>query len=180
MSKKQSSATDALKKISRHLLATTCLTAAAAHGATITESSVSGADFGNSFGAANVLPVGTTEVIGAINPSSDFDFFRFSGLQPGGGYSLAGFYEAGTARFGVEKSDQTFLNALTSNPASLSGVIPTDGILVVQVANNEAVMNYDLTLTAPLASTGTPEPSTAAGVALGLAGAWALRRNKAK
>ena len=171
----------ALKKFARHLLTTTCLTAAAAGVAsagTINESSVPGADFGNTFGVANVLPVGTDGVIGGVN-TSDNDFFRFSGLLGGGAYTLTGVY-TGFATYSILNSSQGVLNPGQSNPASFSGTIPGDGILVVSVQQNEQLGTYDLTLAAPQAPGGVPEPATLTGVGLGLAGAWALRRKRAK
>ena len=80
-----------LKKIARHLLATTCLTAAAAGSAgatTITE----GTDFSNTFAGANALPIGTDVVNGSIwgaIVSDPDDYFRFSGLLAGSSFSLA-------------------------------------------------------------------------------------------
>jgi len=178
-------ATTALKKFARGLLTTTCLTAAAAgmaQAGIINESGNFGATdaFGNSFALLTALPGGTTEVQGALNPAGDNDFFRFSGLLAGASYSFVGFYEIGAAQFGVLTSGGATLNALASNPASMTGVVPGDGMLVVQVLQNEQVMNYDLQLTA--AQAGVPEPSTAAGAGLGLAlaGAMTLRRKLAK
>ena len=80
-----------LKKIARHLLATTCLTAAAAGSAgatTITE----GTDFSNTFAGANALPIGADVVDGSIGGaivSDPDDDFRFSGLLAGSSFSLA-------------------------------------------------------------------------------------------
>ncbi len=165
----------ALKKLARHLLTTTCLTAAAtsvAHAGTINET----VDFSNTFGGANALPVGTTEVLGSINPQNDTDFFQFTGLLGGGSYSLAGFYE-GSLKVGLLDSANTFLHSLANNPPTFTGTVPGDGILVVEVAGNEQIAAYDLQLTA---QSGTPEPSSVAAVATGLAGAWALRRKLKK
>jgi hypothetical protein len=173
----EKTAVSAVKKFARQLMTTTCLTAAAvgaAHAGVINETSVPGGDFSNTFGGANVLPVDTTEVIGQINPSGDTDFFEFSGLTAGGAYSLTGIY-TNIAQYGIFDSSDNPLNALTDNPASLSGVIPGDGILVVEVQSNEQVAGYDLTLDP---SSGAPEPASMAGAGLGLAGAWLLRRKR--
>jgi hypothetical protein len=169
-----------LKKFARHLLTTTCLTAAAAgaaHAGTINETSVSGGDFSNTFGGANALPAGTTEVLGQLNPFSDTDFFMFSGLLGGGAYTLTGVY-TGFANYGILDSLGNTLNSPTGNPASLGGTTPGNGILVVEVLNSEGTPTYDLTLNA--AQAGAPEPSTLSAVGLGLAGAFALRRKLKK
>lgn len=166
----------ALKKLARELLTTTCLTAVAAgaaQAATVNET----VDFNGSFATANVLPLGTDRVLGSINPSGDNDFFQFTGLLGGGAYSLAGLYEA-SASYTVFNSAGVVLNVETTNPPLFTGTIPGDGILVVGVEQNEQISFYDLTLTAP--TTGVPEPSTAVGVGLALAGALALRRKLAK
>jgi len=167
---------DSLKKIARRLLATTCLTAAAvgvSQAASVTETTFG--DFGNTFALQTLLPAGTTEVIGAINPSSDFDFFTISNLVAGGNYSITGVY-TGNASYSVLSSANVVLSPGTSNPAVLSGVVPGDGILVIAVGQQEQVATYDLTL--DVAS--TPEPATVAGVGLALAAGLAARRNRSK
>ena len=60
-----------------------------------------------------------------------------------------------------------------------AGVVPGDGILVMQVLQGEGLPTYDLTITANAATT-IPEPGTLAAMGLGLAGAFALRRKLAK
>src|SRR4051812_43057138 len=113
--------TAALKRFARGLLTTTCLTAAAtgmAQAGIVNEGGNGGAtdSFGNTFALVTALPGGTTEVIGGINPAGDNDFFRFSGLLAGAGYSFAGAY-GGFAQYGVLTSSGATLNAAVSNPA---------------------------------------------------------------
>ena len=170
-----------LKKFARHLLTTTCLTAVAAgaaHGNTINESSVSGGDFGNTFATRNLLGSATTEVIGAISGFTDNDFFQIGGLLGGSAFSISGVY-TNFANYSVLNSAQGVISAGGQNPATLAGVVPGDGILVVQVLQSESLATYDLTITANAATT-IPEPGTLAAMGLGLAGAFALRRKLAK
>ena len=169
-----------MKKFIRRSLVTTCLVVAAtsaAHASIINETSVVGADFNNTFALLNSLGPGVTEVIGAINPFDDLDYFSISGLAGGLGYTITGIYTA-MASYEVLTSGNVVLNSLNNNPASMSGTIPDDGILVVHVANNEQMSTYDLSLTA--ASSGVPEPGTLAGAGLALASGIALRRKLKK
>src|ERR1035438_2743209 len=82
-----------LKKLARRLLATTCLTAGAAalaNAQVVTEGSGGApADFGNTLGAAYLLPDGTIQVNGGVSFGSDpADFFTFQGLAGGTGFSF--------------------------------------------------------------------------------------------
>lgn len=165
-----------LKKLARQLLTTTCLTAAAAGAAnagTVNESTFT--DFSNSFGGANELPLYTDRIIGQMNPSGDLDFFKLTSLVAGSGYTITGSYTSAQS-VAVLNSGGGSLNGLSINPASLIGTVPADGTLVIQVLNQEAVASYDFTVNAQT----VPEPSTGVAAALGLAGAWALRRRLKK
>jgi PEP-CTERM motif len=177
--------TTALKKLARRLLTTTCLTVAAsasAHAGLLLETSAPGSDFPGSFGAAYVLPAGTTEVQGSLaSPTDNFDFFEFTGLLGGTAYSFANTYGGGGFGLNMEvlNSSQSVLNAYASTPASFSGTIPGDGALVVEMflSSGEGVTTYDTTLTAQSAA---PEPGTLGTLGLALAGALTLRRKRSK
>src|SRR5262249_22003662 len=141
------------------------------------ETSAAGSDFSNNF-PGNQLPFGTTEVIGVIQqPGTDNnDFFQFMGLVPNQAFTLS-VSSVGLAGYELLNSSNSQLTVLTNNPPTLSGTVPTDGILIVHVAESEATLtNYDLTLNAQY----TPEPSSAAAIATAAAGAWALRRKLKK
>ncbi len=82
-----------LKKLARLLLAAACLTAGAAilaNAQIVTEgTSPAPSDFGNTFGAAYLLPDGTTQVNGSIDFGGDSaDFFTFEDLAAGTGFSF--------------------------------------------------------------------------------------------
>ena len=120
---------------------------------------------------------GVTEIIGGINPTSDADFFSISGLTAGGNYTINGIYGA-SARYGVLNSAGGTLSGLLTNPGSMTGTTPNDGILIIQVQQNEQVATYDLTLDASTSS--VPEPSTLSTVGLALAAGVAMRRKLKK
>jgi hypothetical protein len=160
-----------LKKIARELLATTCLTAVAggtAFATTVNEST----DFGNTFANTTQLPVGSDVVNGSINFTSDpADFIRFIGLAPNLPFTLSGFNVFGTNNKTVLSSSNSVIAGPTDVSLPLSGTVPGDGILIVDVNNNIEGGTYSLTLNAALA----PEPSTLTGVGLALAAALGLR-----
>src|SRR5690348_17104099 len=86
---------DRRTKFARRLLATTCLTAAAApvaQGAAINETSFG--DFGNTLGTRTLVGSGVTKAVGQINPSGDNDFFQLDGLTPTSSYAITGVYTA--------------------------------------------------------------------------------------
>ncbi len=167
-----------LKKLARKLLTTTCLTAiatGAAQATTFNESTIT--DFSNNFPGANVLPAGTDRVIGGLSPLVvDSDFFKWSGLLAGDIYTLTSGGYVGMVNVTTYNSAQGVLNAQSTNPATLTGIIPGDGMLVVGVTPFEGT-NYDFSLKT---NSPTPEPATFAGVGLALAGALALRSKSKK
>jgi len=180
-----------LQKLARTLLATTCLTGASsgvALGSVITEGlSPAPGDFPNTANGY-ALPVGTTQVNGAISLTTDpADWFEFTGLLGGSSFSLRA-----TAP-GTAYSDNLTLQSDTSvniagpidfshgNPANLGPLtVPADGNLVVGITQGEGGGNYTIILNGTLAPTGTPEPATFAGVGLALAGALAWRRKRSQ
>ena len=168
--------TAAFKKMARKLLTTTCLTAAAtgaAQATTFTETT----DFGNTFLTNTLLPVGTDRVIGNLDLEG-IDFFKITGLVAGSNYTLTGVY-VGSQYLTVFDSAQGILNAQAVRPASVSGIVPGDGMLVIRSANEEGGQSYDLTLTATT-NTATPEPATFGGVGLALASVLAMRAKSKK
>jgi hypothetical protein len=182
-----------LQKLARTLLATTCLTAVSsgiAVGSVVNEgTSPAPADFPNTANGF-VLPVGTTQVNGAINFLSDpADWFEFTGLLPLSSFSLSasapvtGYSDSVTLQntglgniAGPMVFDQgvpAFLGPLT---------VPSDGKIVVGITVNESGGNYSIFLNASLApSSGTPEPSTLPAVGMGMAlAALAWRRKRSQ
>ena len=166
----------------RELLAATCLTAAtaaAAHAGTVAEST----DFGNTFGSATVLPVGTDVVTGAVSSVTDNDdYFSFNGLLGGGSFSLSFLRSdcCSNMNFFLYNSSGSLLNSgaanIVSNGLTASGTVPLDGILVAQAHYVEGGP-YIANLTAPLSAT-APEPATMALAGLGIAVAGALSRRR--
>ena len=180
-----------LKKLARHLLATTCLTAGAAalaNAQVVTEGvPPAPADFGNTFGAAYLLPDGTTQVNGTVEFGSDpADFFTFQGLEAGSTFS---FTASSTLTRVIDldlfNSTDTQLGSTDSfsstESAVGSGTVPTDGTLTFEPfipGAGEGIRTYSVDLTATSAS---PEPGTLGVMGLGLAaGAALVRRRKKK
>ena len=98
-----------LKKLARHLLAITCLTAGGTAGASTLSQPP---NFGTSFANVTPVPVGTTIVDGSVQFGSDTnDFFTFQNLVPGTGFD----FTASTTSSGLE------LDLLTSADAALPG-----------------------------------------------------------
>jgi hypothetical protein len=190
-----------LKKLSRQLLATTCLTAAmagAAYGTTITESPEPGG-FGTELSTATVLPgltiPGSNTVNGEVScgdPCVRDAYFEFqfgTGLA-GDVFSYAlsanGTTGAKGGQFlvmddlGNNIGNNTPFN-FTAPAGSLTSItsgdaaVPTDGdvIFAVLQGSEGGGIQFSVNVTAPVA----PEPGTSTEIGLGLAGAAvALRR----
>jgi PEP-CTERM motif len=189
-----------MNKLTQMLLASTCLTA-------VTTSPAAALSFtevepNNTLATANAAPLGTTEIVAtaeqpSTSPFAFIDFFKLSGLQPGGSFSAT--VERQTAPPGGFFFNSQFIAAdsggttVDSEPlavspnflqtATVSGTIPLNGMLVLETTggiSEGGPMGYHITITAPLAAA-VPEPSTlgllASGLA-GLAGFLGLRRQK--
>jgi len=170
-------------RFGRSMLATTCLTLGSGSSALATTAyvesvSAPGGDF-PSTALGTLLPAGTTQVNGSLNPSvGDFDdWFTLQGL-PGGAFTFTFILPGGFVGYQIYDG-----NAASPNPGTLltSGcgecpvvnpqtVFPVEGRLVVHVFGEEGG-SYSLI-------SGVPEPSTAIPVGLALAGALAWRRKR--
>jgi hypothetical protein len=172
----------AVDKVARTLLASTCLTAAsgAAVAGVINESTFAqGGDFPGTF-PGSLLPVGTTVVDGTLT-ANDTDFFEFQGLVANTAWSITVHSSYEGAFFDVFNSADTSLASRTINLETgsdvLSGTVPGNGDLVVELANpSTPVIDYQAVITSTL----TPEPAPWAGTGLALAGALAWRRKRLK
>jgi hypothetical protein len=189
-----------LERFVRGLLTTTCLTVAC--GSSAIASSVfegSGppvpADFPN-FANGYLLPVGTTGVTGTIGEGAgaeggfdSSDWFEFQGLTGSASYTLTG-APVGESSIRVDLFDDSatpgspigseldFEGAL-GIPHSVTFTSPGDGNVVVDVFTACDCDGGPYTLT--LSPDSIPEPSTLAGVGLGLTGiavAWRRRRSR--
>ena len=172
----------------RSLLATTCLSVGVGGSATagaITEGTAPApADFPNS-SPGTLLPLGTTIVFGTLTGGGDLqDWFEFQGLSGLTPFTLLGQYnplglERGT-HFSVFNSSNSLIGSTTLEGfgGTVSGTIPADGNLIVEV--NGAVLSapYEMALTASLGAQ-APEPGTLATAGLAIAGALAWRRKRA-
>ena len=180
-----------LKRLSRHLLATTCLTLAgvgAAHATTISETSAPSSDFGNTFGTATnlstiaALTPATGDTVTGTLTFNDVDWFTFTGEPAGKLFSISVLANRNFGTVIVENSSGTALvNTvnLTTTQNVYEAVVPNDGMLDVGLTfsnSNENPIGYIVNVTSPVA----PEPSTFAeiGLGLGLAGVVTLRRRR--
>lgn len=139
----------------RELLTTTCLTVAAT-GAAQAASFSEGGNFGTTDQFGNSFGA-----VFALPAGTDR---VFGAIGPTGG-----------------DNDYFAFSGLAAGP--FGGIVPGDGVLVVEVLQNEQIAYYHLTLTAQSAPTSSvPEPGTVATVGLGLgaAGLAARRRKLAK
>jgi hypothetical protein len=187
-----------LKRLSRHLLATTCLTlggVGAAHATTINETSAPGGSFGHTFAAATnlssiaALTPGTGDTVSGTLPCcTPSDYFTFTGEAAGqlftvtetGSRNGSPTQVAGSMEV-LNSSDVAIVNtmSLTNAQQAFQAVVPNDGILTVVVnyqSCGECTIDYTIGVQSPTA----PEPSTFAevGLGLGLAGAVALQRRR--
>jgi hypothetical protein len=198
-----------LENFARGLLATTCLTAACGSTALAGTINLPNSDFGNSSPGV-LLPTGTTLVNafvgdlaseqGDLNP----EWFEFQGLTPGATYNLSAVYDPlgprGTSgngengvRMNVFTNSQTplFTNlSLEGNggEAAVSGVVPSDGFLDIEITGERAFSNTELAGRGSFYQVGlsvegstTPEPATFAQMGAGLAvaaGALMWRRKR--
>jgi PEP-CTERM motif len=177
-----------LNKLARALLASSCLTGAAAIATadTIITQGVppAPAEFPHS-PPGYLLPVGTIQVNGvfvACTECGDQDtaWFEFQGLLPGSSFTTFGCCE-NDSTYALFNSSDVFLGSSNFRPADgVDGTVPTDGNLLVAVSDecgNCTMQNYQVNLDAQL---DTPEPSTLATVGLALAGALAWRRKRTR
>jgi hypothetical protein len=188
---KDSTARKTIGRFARTLLATTCLTVASTGAALASTINIytegtppAPADFPNT-GPGTALPGGTIETIvnGHVTLSGDpFDWFEITGLGTGT-FIVSAIADSGAPdEIGVYSDSNLTtplegLTAFTTSTAANFGAlaIPGDGNVVIEIAaTNEGSGNYTATLSS------APEPSTIATVALGLAGAFALRRKLRK
>lgn len=186
-----------MNKLTRMLLASTCLTAlASGPAAALTSNEVEPND---SLATANVLPLGTTEIVATAESFPVTDFFKLNGLVPGDTFTAiierqgvggAGFFFE--TQFTASASGGAFIDSeLLGDPnccgfvqtATVTGAIPANGMLVFSTVGSViegGPMSYHITITAPLA-VAAPQAHTfgllGAGLA-GLAGLTALARRK--
>jgi hypothetical protein len=153
------------------LLATTGLTmllATEVRAANFFESSVSGSDFSDTLGGANVLTTFFPDfVFGSLPNGTDEDFFKWIGLQPGSSYQ----FFTGLDPF----ADFEALNSGGSLLPS-SGLVPGDGVLVAHLTSSSSFFEgYNVRLSATQA---VPAPASLALFGVGAAAALGLRRRK--
>ena len=182
-----------MNKLTKVLLASTCLTALNSTSALATYIEVEPND---TLATADQVPVAETDVTG-IAEFQFTDYYRWTGLDPNGTFSAfitrvdtvgGGFFF--DSHFSALSSAGAAINSANfgfsfgvPNPqqATVMGDIPDNGLLVLS-ANGTLTeggpVTYHITLTAPLARA-VPEPGTfgllASGL-LGLAGLGALKR----
>jgi PEP-CTERM motif len=184
-----------MNKLTKVLLASTCLTALNSTSALATYIEVEPND---TLATADPVPIAETEVTG-IAEGQFTDYYRWTGLDPNGTFSASitrvdggggGFFFS--SLFSALSSAGAGINSANlgccfggSNPqqATVMGDIPDNGLLVLSTSGSLSEggpVNYHITLTAPLAQA-VPEPGTlgllASGL-LGLAGLGALKRKQ--
>jgi hypothetical protein len=184
-------------RLSRHkmILAAACggmIGTSAAQAATVSEPP----DFGDSFGAATVLPGGTNQIEGSVEAGSlgnPIDFARFNGLIPSASIDID--YAISNVLMGGETSiSLVFFNSgggtigsvaiNQASPASgqVGVTVPLDGSIVAQVNfqayDSDPTLDYTISFdeSALQEETAIPEPTSAAIAGLGAATLLARRR----
>jgi hypothetical protein len=172
-----------MKRLLPMVIASTCLGAAAPGASALP--TYNEVEPNNTLATADVTPVGTTNVLGIaeITSSSFTDFYQFTGLNPAAMFSAtinnvnqAGFFSDGLFQASTSSGASITSAALGVSPnylqqITISGVIPTNGILILSIVSSVmegGSFQYGIALTAPLAPT-VPEPGT-----LGLLGSGLL------
>lgn len=193
-----------LKRLSRHLLATTCLTAAAAGAAyatTITESPEPG-EFGTTFAGATViegLALGanvSNTVIGETDQDTSYReaYFIFPNGVAGTSFTYSVSVEDNiTGTF--QLTDSLTTNLGTTTPFSIpnennlssftqvtsgTGTVPGNGEIVAAVLEGSGSEVSRLYFEVTLVETTAPEPGTSTEIGLGLAGAAVALRRRLK
>jgi hypothetical protein len=166
-----------IKKFARRLLVSTCLTVgatAAAQAGTITEPP----EFSHTQATPTNLLLGTTGVGGQAS-SVDADWVEFAGLLPGPlSWNLTD--DVGTSLcFNFFSSTDVGLGGSCGTNPAVGITVPGNGVVKLNMGwegSTGVIGNY----TASFQAQGVPEPSTVAGVGMGLAAAAlaALRRKK--
>jgi hypothetical protein len=181
------------EKFAHALLTTTCLGVVGGASASATSIIViegvgsAPTDFSNTMSGASELPFSTSTVQGQLHQTSDnADWFEFTSLTPGSGFSLLGKYnplrqERGVA-FTVFNSSgtQLGLTTLEGQGRTVSGTAPSDGNLIVDIhfaQSGSPTYEMDFTGTYQV-----PEPGSGvgAGLAAAAAAAVAWRRKRAR
>jgi hypothetical protein len=162
-----------MNRLSRLLLASTCLTAVSAAPA----AAVPELEPNNSLATAQVLPAGTTQVTGTLFfPGDTDDLFRLDGLPPGTftiTLDITDPVSLSESGMQVRTSSNGFVaqNFLVDG-SQLTGSIPGDGTLVLSVfatVQGPDSFGYTLDIAVPRAAA-VPQPSVLGLLAAGAAG----------
>jgi hypothetical protein len=176
-----------LKRLARHLLTTTCLTAGVAGCAYATGLNVTGLSPSTNESSPTIETVGTgaNSVSGTTNEGSNY--IEFEGLPAGSTLGSISFVFTNNSSFSeysltILNSSDTVLSGPVGVPAGGSDtpssvVIPSNGDIVVDFGECECSSGFTITLNDP---SSVPEPAALGGVGLGLAGIGALARRRRK